>query len=85
MRLRESVLRKILFSVGLACVIFGVWSLVSAARSHADPVCYGWTCDYQQPWNGQQMPTWDVPPYGGDTPSICDPYSLSCRGAVPGR
>lgn len=65
-------------------------AIALAAPAHADP---NMNCGYVTPcgpsmpspgpWNGQLQPTWEVP-YGGWTsgPSICNPFTLSCQGAV---
>lgn len=62
-----------------APLIFGISEAGAAPSCDTPYPTYGCT---NGPWNGQQMPTWDLPGvYGGRTsnPVMCDPVSMECR------
>jgi hypothetical protein len=71
----------------LGAIVVGL-GIFAAPTASADPFCgYVTPCGPVQPspgpWNGQLLPTWEVP-YGGFNggPTMCNPFNITCQGAV---
>lgn len=86
---KESTL--LMYVAIVATLLLGAGLILSAPCKGEAPRCLfqgDWNCQGEHQWNGQQMPSWNLPGvYGGRTsnPVLCDPSSLQCRQVAPGR
>ncbi|HEX7321454.1 MAG TPA: hypothetical protein VF299_00755 [Mycobacterium sp.] len=78
------VLIMILTGIGIAFALPAVAHAGGGVSPHQCMFQGDWNCQGPVQWNGPLLPTWDVPPYGGNRgPMMCDPNGRSCEREVP--